>query len=151
MLRRASTGGAAPHPHHTRYDSPSRTVNDLPTRTVTDLPDTALLSRARSVAAQRVAPSHSVPGHDPGVIVAECPRTDGETLRVSVQTYPGTNNRSVRVAMWRDAWAVKGKSVTVRRAELAAVIAGLCDAAELLANGAPMPQRDGVDDDEVDL
>lgn len=145
MLRHRAAGVvAAPHPQNVRYDPPTRTVNDLP--------DTALLSRARAVAAQRVAPPHSVPGHDPGVIVAECARPDGETLRVSVQTYPGTTHRSVRVAMWRDAWAVKGKSVTVRRAELAAVIEGLCAAAELLANGVPMPpQRDGVDDDEVDL
>lgn len=147
MLRhRASTGGvAAPHPQTTRYAPPTRTVNDLP--------DAALLARAKAFAAQRVAPSHSAPApHDPGVIVAECPRTDGEILRVSVQTYPGTTHRSVRVAMWRDSWAVKGKSVTVRRGELAAVIEGLCAAAELLANGVPMPpQRDGVDDDEVDL
>lgn len=101
----------------------------------------ALRARLASKTAPASAEQHQR-GPDAGRILARVPRHDGTELRVSVHSY---NARLfVQVGPWQssadDAWPVRGKMTTVRRAEVAAVVAGLLDALDAM-DAAPAPPR----------
>lgn len=79
-------------------------------------------------------------GPDPGVIVADIARRDGTVLRVAVKRWRDPNDASaaerpfVDVRLWSGAWPVKGKGVSVKPIELAALATALLDAADQLAS-----------------
>ena len=94
-----------------------------------DIPTPALLAHAAAVAAEheeRRAPPAAAP--DPGIILADIPRGDGTRLRVAWCEVEG--RPFVRLAVWEGAWPVKGKQVSVRLAELGAVLKAIIAAAE---------------------
>lgn len=79
---------------------------------------------------------------DPGRILARVPRYDGTELRVSLLLYQGDPSKPfVRVAVWQsgaaDAWPLKGKGVTVKVRELAAVASALGGAVDATAGDNP--------------
>jgi hypothetical protein len=98
------------------------------------------LARARAVVAARSdAPAGRAPP-DPGELLAEVDRPDGTRLRVAWRTLEG--RPFVTVAVWEPGahggwWPVKGKQVSVRRAELGAVLEGLILAAEKASGWTP--------------
>lgn len=100
--------------------------------------------RARLAAKTAPAAAQHQRGPDVGRILARVSRHDGTELRVSLHTY---NARLfVQVGPWQssddDAWPVRGKMTTVRRAEVAAVVAGLLDALDVMDAAPPAPLAD---------
>jgi hypothetical protein len=103
----------------------------------------ALRARAAQHTPRRVERTE---GPDPGAIVADLARRDGTVLRVAVKRWRDPNDASaaerpfVDVRLWSGAWPVKGKGVSVKPTELAALATALLDAADQLASdrgGAP--------------
>lgn len=98
------------------------------------------LARARAlVAARSDAPGGHAPP-DPGELLAEVPRADGTRLRVAWREYEG--HPFVTVAVWEAGtgsawWPVKGKQVTVKRAELGAVLEAFILACEKASGWTP--------------
>lgn len=81
-------------------------------------------------------------GPDPGEIIADLARADGTVLRVAVKHWrdpakPGPGVPYVDLRVWQSgdagAWPVKGKGVSVKPRELAALAGALLDAAEKLS------------------
>lgn len=101
----------------------------------------ALRARLASKTAPASAEQHQR-GPDVGRILARVARHDGTELRVSVHTYNG--RMFAQLGPWQssadDAWPTRGKMTTVRRAEVAAVVAGLLDALDAM-DAAPAPPR----------
>lgn len=98
---------------------------------------TALRARAAALAP---APGERREGPDPGEIIAEIPRPDGTVLRVAVKRWHNPDAPAdappavyVDVRLWSGAWPVKGKGVSVKPRELAALASALLDAAEKLS------------------
>jgi hypothetical protein len=99
-----------------------------------------LRSRAQQFAADH-APKAAPPPVDAGTILARAPRTDGTEFRVSLHRYEG--KPYVRVGAWQsaaaDAWPVKGKVVSVKVRELAALANGIVAAMDAVdAEGGPL-------------
>ena len=102
----------------------------------------ASVAALRARLASKTAPASAEQpqrGPDVGRILARVSRHDGTELRVSLHTY---NARLfVQVGPWQssddDAWPVRGKMTTVRRAEVAAVVAGLLDALDAMDAAPP--------------
>jgi len=97
--------------------------------------------RARLASKTAPAAEQYQRGPDVGRILARVARHDGTELRVSLHTY---NARLfVQIAPWQsandDAWPVRGKACTVRRAEVTAVVAGLLDALDAMDAAPPPP------------
>ncbi len=81
-------------------------------------------------------------GPDPGEIIADLARADGTVLRVAVKRWrdpakPGPGVPYVDLRLWQSgepgSWPVKGKGVSVKPRELAALAGALLDAAEKLS------------------
>lgn len=88
----------------------------------------ALRERARAAAAA------AAPTPDAGVILAELPRAEGVTLRLTASTYRGSREgHYAELALWRGARRVPGRGIVLRYAELGAVAEALCDAADEIA------------------
>lgn len=102
-----------------------------------DPPSLERLSRARAVAAEhagRRTPTAAPP--DPGIILADCPRSDGTRFRIAWCEVDG--HPFVRLAVWGpDGWPVKGKQVSVRLAELGLSLEALIAACEKASGWRP--------------
>jgi hypothetical protein len=87
--------------------------------------------RARADAARPTgAPTPDATPPDPGHVLAELPRhREGTALRVAVKSYQGTAHYA-DLRLWRGGWPVTGKGISLRAAELPAVIDALLDAIE---------------------
>lgn len=103
-----------------------------------DVPDLSAV-RARLAALPARSPTREQP--DPGEVIADLPRADGTVLRVAVKAFPAEDGPRpyVDVRVWQGGWPVKGKGLTVRPRELAALAVALVDAGEhlLAAKGGP--------------
>jgi len=81
---------------------------------------------------------------DEGAVLVALPRGDGTELRVALRTFNG--HPFVTVGPWapgrdgRSWWPVKGKTTTVKVAELRAVAVGLMRAANDVLGAAPSPR-----------
>lgn len=98
---------------------------------------TALRARAARLAP---APGERREAPDPGEIIADIPRADGTVLRIAVKRWRNPDGpvdappaTFVDVRLWSGAWPVKGKGLSVKPRELAALASALLDAAEKLS------------------
>jgi len=141
--RRAGTWRSSPDPSgaRPRFTAPQRrdaTATTTSPEADLDVPEAdldALRARAAAHAPAATATSRELP--DPGEIVADLSRPDGTVLRVAVKRWhnpeakpgePGAVFVDLRV--WNRGWPVKGKGVTVKPRELAALASALLDAAD---------------------
>ena len=127
---------------HKGHDRPAETHTAVAARQdgAADPLSPAALARARAAAAKVKRPAGGATPPDPGELLAEVDRPDGTRLRVAWRTLEG--RPFVTVAVWEPGahggwWPVKGKQVSVRRAELGAVLEGLILAAEKASGWTP--------------
>lgn len=136
---RAIFAGDRAQPAPRRFAPPQRReVQDPAQEPEPDV--TALRARAAALASPEASTRRE--GPDPGEIIADIARADGTVLRVAVKRWrdpsrpddPGAVYVDVRVWQSREpgAWPVKGKGLSVRPRELAALAAALLDAADNL-------------------
>jgi hypothetical protein len=112
-----------------RFNQEAKPAMNDPTRDGGNQLPNDPIARARAAAAAIRSDTPPAPAHDPGLILADLPRADGTRLRVAWREYEGHPFVTFAVCA-ADGWPVKGKQLTVKRAEIGAVLEALIIAAE---------------------
>lgn len=129
-LARAQQQGPAPQQRPATPEARAAALGDL---------------RGRIAALEARESQGRAEGPDPGNVIADIPRGDGTVTRVAVKRWrptddpQGAGRAFVDVRVWSGAWPVKGKGLSVRPRELAALAAALLDAADAIARDRGTP------------